>query len=421
MFMPIYKLTSSKIAALLRDKQAGLHGDGGNLYLQITLGKSLGASWIFRYQRLGATRDMGLGSFNDVTLAEARGLATAARKVLRDGGDPIAARNDARLQKQLEAARTIGFDKAATLYLDAHRATWGNFKHRQQWERSLKAYASPILGKASVRQIDTALVLQVIEPMWLNKTETANRVRRRIEKILDWARAKGYRQGDNPARWKGHLDQLLPARNKVREIVHHAALSYSDVPAFMTALRTQKGVAARALEFVVLTVPRTGDLIGNRKNDRPPMRWSHVDFDNATWTIPKTKTDTEHEVPLSAAALDLLKEIRKQNLDADIVFPDRPGHALHHGAMLKVLGAMGEPYAGLTVHGTRATFKSWAGDRTSFAREVIEACLAHAISDKLEAAYRRTSFFQKRARLMQAWAGYCTKLTTTTKSVVAAA
>ena len=251
-----------------------------------------------------------------MTLAEARGLANT-RRARCCGTAAIQSRpaTSARLQKQLEAARTISFDKAATLYLDAHRATWGNFKHRQQWERSLKAYASPILGKAWVRQIDTALVLQVIEPMWLNKTETANRVRRRAVD-LDWARAKGYRQGDNPARWKGHLDQLLPVRNTVREIVHHAALSYSDVPAFMTALRTQKGVAARALEFVVLTVPRTGDLIGNRKNDRPPMRWSHVDFDNATSTIPKTKTDTEHEVPLSAAALDLLKEIRKQNLNS---------------------------------------------------------------------------------------------------------
>jgi integrase len=419
--VPLNKLTTTKIAALIRDRRAGLHGDGGNLYLQITVGKndSVASSWIFRYQRLGQTRDMGLGSFADVTLAEARVLAASYRKIARGGGDPIAAREADRARKRLEAVRTITFEAATTAYLDAHRSSWGNYAHRRQWEASLKAYALPVIGAVSVRDIDMTLVLKVIEPLWLTKTETANRVRRRIEKILDWARVRGYRSADNPARWKGHLDQLLPARRKVRKIVHHAALPYGDIPAFMTALRAQPSIAARALEFAILSVPRTGDLIGNKKNNKPPMRWSHVQnldhAGSAIWVIPSVKGDREHRVPLSPPAVDLLLAVKAQNLDPDIVFPERPGKSLHHGAMLKVLDAMGEPYAGLTVHGFRAAFKSWGGDMTGFAREVIEACLSHTISDELEAAYRRTDFFDKRRRLMNAWAGYCVSAPTDAK------
>jgi integrase len=405
----------TKIATLVRERRAGLWADGGGLYLQITVGKttSVAASWICRYQRLKRARDMGLGSFRDVSLAEARVLAANARKIARAGGDPIAAREAERVQKQLEAARTITFGAAVTLYLDAHRAGWRNFKHCQQWRNTLKAYASP--RKLSVRDVDTAWVLKVIEPLWLTKTETARRLRNRVERVLDYAKARGYRSGDNPARWKGHLDALLSKPGKLRKVVHHAAMSYPALPAFMTALRAQQGIAPRALEFVILTGVRTGDLIGDKRNDKPPMRWAHVDLDNEIWTVPSTKTDREHKVPLSSPAVALLRAVKAQGLNDDIVFPDRQGNALHHGAMLKMLAAMGEPYAGHTVHGFRASFKTWASERTNFPREVIEASLAHKIGDDTESAYQRGDFLDKRWRLMNAWGGYCTSRPTSGK------
>ena len=321
--MPLHTLNTIKIAKLLRDGSAGHHADGGNLYLQVTVGKTgtVTGSWIFRYQRLGRTRDMGLGALADVTLAIARVLAATARETLRAGNDPIAARDAAEMQKRLEAAHTITFEKAAKVYLEAHAANWRNHAHRLQWKTSLKAYAEPVLGALSLRDIDTALVLKVIEPLWSTKPETGNRVRRRIEKVLDWGRAKGFRAGENPARWKGHIDQLLPARRKVRKIVHHPALNYCDMAEFMAALQKQSGTDALALEFIVLTSARTGDLVGNSKNDKPAMQWTHVDFGNAIWTVPSAKGDREHRIPLSAAALDLLETIRAQKRDDVLVFP----------------------------------------------------------------------------------------------------
>ncbi len=226
-------------------------------------------------------------------------------------------------------------------------------------------------------------------------------------------------QGDNPARWKGHLDQLLLARSKVRKVRHHAALSYADLPAFMTALRGQEGIAARALEFTILCGVRTGDVIGSNRDDAPPMRWDHVDLHAAIWTIPKTKSGAEHKVPLSGAAVDLLRAIGKHKL-SEVVFPspNKPGEPLSNGAMLALLGRMGPQYAAFTVHGFRATFKTWASERTNFPREVVEAALAHTISDQLEAAYRRGDFFEKRKRLMTAWAEFCAKAAPSTGRVI---
>ena len=247
--------------------------------------------------------------------------------------------------------------------------------------------------------------MKVLESIWSSKPETASRLRGRIEAILGWASVRGYRTGDNPARWRGHLDHLLPATGRVRKVRHHAALPYGELPAFMAELRKREGIAARALEFLILTAARTGDIIGNDRDDAPPMRWEHVDLDARVWTIPKTKTGAAHKVPLSDAAVAVLTGMRALGF-GEIVFPstDRPGRPLSNGGMLSVLERMGR--GDLTAHGFRATFKTWASERTNFAREVVEAALAHAISDKLEAAYRRGDLFEKRRRLMTAWAEY---------------
>ena len=302
-------------------------------------------------------------------------------------------------------------DACVAAYLKAHKSGWRNPKHRQQWQNTLATYASPAFGPLSVHDVDTGLVMQAIEPIWATKPETAGRLRGRIESVLDWAKVRGYRSGENPARWKGHLDHLLPARGKVRQVKHHTALPYAELPSFLVALRSQDGVAARALEFLILTAVRTGDVIGNDRDDAPPMRWQHVDLKTQVWMIPKTKTNTEHRVPLSRAAIALLKSMKAVHQDGDIVFPGiRMAQPLSNGSMLRVLDRMG--YADLTVHGFRATFKTWASENTNFAREIVEAALAHAISDKLEAAYRRGDFFEKRKRLMHAWADFCNRAIT---------
>jgi integrase len=401
MARPIHKLTALGIKRTLR---RGRYGDGGGLYLQVD-GRS--KSWLFRYKQRGRTRYLGLGPIDLVGVEAARERAQKCRKLLQAGIDPQADRDAERARLRLEAANHMTFDACTAAYLDAHLAGWRNPKHRQQWENTLRTYASPKFGSVSVRDVDTALVMRAIEPIWATKPETAGRLRGRIERILSWAKVRGHREGDNPARWKGHLDQLLPGRGKVRKVKHHAALPYTELTAFMSELRAQNGVAARALEFTILCAVRTGDVIGSDRDDAPPMRWSHVDLDAATWTIPKTKSGSEHKVPLPVAAVELLRVIDKHRL-GEIVFPspNNPSRPLSNGAMLTLLDRMGPHYASLTVHGFRATFKTWASERTNFAREVAEAALAHAISDQLEAAYRRGDFFEKRRRLMNAWADY---------------
>jgi len=288
---------------------------------------------------------------------------------------------------------------------NAHKVGWKNPKHRQQWANTLATYASPAIGALAVRDVDVDPVLKVLEPIWLAKPETASRVRGRMESILDWAKVRGYRSGDNPARWKGHLDQLLPGRSKVRSVKHHAALPYAELPAFMTELRARDGIAARALEFLLLTAARTGDLVGGGRADAPPMRWEHVDLEARLWTIPKTKNGAEHRVPLSEAAVGVLATM-KALAPGEGVFPStsNANKALSNMARLALLERMGR--GDLTAHGFRATFKTWASERTNFAREVVEAALAHTISDQLEAAYRRGDLFEKRRRLMAAWAEY---------------
>ena len=364
---------------------------------------------------------MGLGPTNLIGLGEARELARSARRLLHEGADPARGGAQAeRSRKKLEAGKSLTFDACVAQYIASHEIEWKNPKHRQQWENTLKSYASPVFGKLPVGSIDTPLVMKAVQPIWAMKNETAARLRGRIETVLDWGKVNGYRTGDNPARWQGHLDQLLPARSKVRKVKHHAALPYAELPTFMPKLRAQEGIAARALEFLILTATRTGDIIGGKRKDEfgrtisvGYMTWEHVDLDGRIWTIPRTKNGSEHKVPLSRAAVAVLEDIKALGLGGDIVFPstDKPGEPLSDAGMSSVLDRMGAEFETFTPHGFRATFKTWACEQTNAQKEVVEAVLAHGvISDKLEAAYRRGDFFEKRKRLMSVWAEFATTL-----------
>ena len=377
-----------------------MYGDGGGLYLRVT---DYGAkNWVFRFMLNGRARSMGMGPLHTVNLAEARKRAGEHRLRRHDGIDPIEHRRAERLQARLDAAKAITFKECAQNYIKAHRAGWRNGKHAGQWEATLATYAEPVIGKLSVQAIDTALVLKVLEPIWTTKPETAGRVRGRIESILDWAKVRGYRTGENPARWKGHLDHLLPARGKVRKVEHHAALPYAELPGFLAALREQEGVAARALEFTVLTAARTGETI--------LARWSELDLLDKTWTVPagRMKAGREHRVPLSGRALAILEEMQAhRHGDDGFVFPGgKLGKPLSNMAFLMLLRRMKR--GDLTAHGFRATFKTWASERTGFQNEIVEAALAHVVGSKVEQAYQRGDMFEKRRRLVQQWATFCT-------------
>jgi integrase len=395
----IGRLTALKVERLAKP---GMHADGGGLYLRIT---PRGArNWVLRYVLNGRPRWMGLGPLALYGLAEARARALDARRKRHDGIDPIDARRADRARHRLEVAKSITFQECAEMYIASHKAGWRNEKHKYQWPATLQAYAYPVFGALPVQAVDTALMLKVLEPIWANKSETASRVRQRIENVLDFAKVRGYREGENPARWRGHLDKLLPARSRVRQVEHLAALPYSDLPLFLANLRKRDAFAARGLEFLILTAARTNEVIG--------ARWSEIDLLDKTWTIPadRMKALREHRVPLSPPALALLQVMQTAGLTNDInayVFPGpRAGKPLSNMAFLMLLRRMG--IVDLTVHGFRATFKTWASERTSIQNEIVEAALAHIVGDKVEQAYRRTDMFEKRRRLMQQWATFCT-------------
>jgi integrase len=378
-----------------------MYADGGGLYLQVT---ERGASWIYRYMLDGRAREMGLGARALYGLSEARAAAQEARKLRHQGIDPIDARRAAKVQKRLDAAKAMTFQECAQAYIAAHRAGWRNGKHAAQWEATLATYAGPVIGGLPVRAIDTALVMEVINPLWVTKPETASRLRGRIERVLDWARVRGYRGGDNPARWRGHLNHLLPSRDKVRKVKHHTALPFAEVPSFLVVLCQQQSITARALEFAILTAGRTSEVLG--------ARWSEVDLLNSTWTVPaeRMKAGREHRVPLSARALGIVKEMQALRAagEADgYVFPGgKGGRPLSNMAFLMLLRRTGR--GDLTAHGFRATFKTWASDRTLSQNEIVEAALAHVTGSKVEQAYQRGDLFEKRRTLMDAWATFCT-------------
>jgi integrase len=411
------KLEATTVRALVAAGKPGAHADGGNLYLRVTAPAKAGepgsGKWTLRYMLAGKAREMGLGAYDEkgkrgLTLAQARDAAGDAQRLLRDGVDPLAHRQaeaEAAAARAAEAAaKAQRFRDVATLYIEAHEPGWRNGKHRAQWRATLDAYAYPKIGDMAVGDITTNHVLGCLNPIWTTKPETATRLRGRIEAVLDYAAARNWRSGQNPARWRGHLSNLLPRRSKVAPVEHHAALPWQDMGAFMATLRQQPGTAARALEFCILTATRTGETIG--------ARWSEVDMDAAVWTVPasRMKARREHRVPLSEAALAVLRAMTPLRPEAgdSFVFPggkaDRP---LSSMAMLMLLRRMKR--GDLTVHGFRSAFRDWCEEATSTPHAVSEAALAHTIGDKVEAAYRRGDLFAKRARLMADWADYCAK------------
>ncbi|MGB6177244.1 MAG: integrase arm-type DNA-binding domain-containing protein [Methylocella sp.] len=382
------RLTARTVATVVKP---GRHGDGGGLYLKVD--RSGAKRWIFMFERAGKQREAGLGSANAVPLAKAREIAASFRASLADGRDPIESRRAAQIDR--DSRKTFG--DVAEDFLKSNAPSWRNTKHRAQWRMTLERYGKPLMG-LPVETVDTPAVLAALQPIWQAKPETASRLRGRIEAVLDAARVQGMRSGENPARWRGHLDKLLPKPKKLSR-GHHAAMPSAKVPAFLTNLRERPAIGAWALEFLVLTAARTGEVIG--------ARWSEFDFGAKIWTVPaaRMKAGREHRVPLSTSALAILEKLAEAK-SSDFVFPgqrlDRPPSGM---AMEMVLRRMNVRHA--TVHGFRSAFRDWAGDCTAFPREIAEAALAHVAGDATERAYRRGDALEKRRELMEAWANFC--------------
>lgn len=375
--------------AVTKATEPGYYGDGEGLWLQIAKGGS--KSWVFRFTFNGKRREMGLGALHTIGLADARAAARECRKLVLNGKDPIE-------QRQLAKERdSVTFDYCADAYIEAHRASWKSAKHAAQWGSTLKTYASPAIGNLPVTSVDTAHVMRVLQPIWKVKTETASRLRGRIESVLGWATTSGFRAGDNPARWRGHLENLLPAPAKVAKVTHHAALPWQELGSLMEALRGREGVAARSVEFLVLTAARSGEV--------RLAQWDEIDLEGGVWTIPaaRMKAGREHRVPLSPEATALLQTLPRMG---DHVFPgsryDRPLSDMSLTAVLRRMGRRD-----ITIHGFRSTFRMWAAEATSFPREVCEQALAHSLPDKVEAAYQRSDLFVKRVDLMRQWSDFC--------------
>lgn len=382
----LHKLTNTKVKS--GSLKPGRHSDGGGLYLNVSPSGS--KSWVFMWSRGGKRREMGLGSYPAIALSRARTRASECRDTVGEGGDPIA-------QSQSGTGKTFG--ECADQFIASMESSWRNEKHRAQWRMTLNKYCEP-LRNYDVSEIDTQGVLQVLRPIWNEKPETASRVRGRIECVIDFAKANDWRTGENPARWRGHLKNILPARRKLTR-GHHSAMPYRDVPEFVGSLRGSDAIAAHALEFLILTAARTGEVLN--------ARWNETNLARAIWTIPaeRMKAGQQHRVPLSSAAVDILRVLHDRKI-SDFVFPgQRPGRPLSSSAMTMLMRRLkADQY---TVHGFRSAFRDWAGDHTEFAREVAEAALAHRVGDATEQAYRREDAIEKRARLMAAWEEFIQK------------
>lgn len=393
----------------------GRYPDGGGLYLQVT--PSGGKSWIFRYRHQGRERQMGLGPLQFVSLSQARELARRARGQRYLGQDPLGDPSRKRRGAGVAQPKGVTFSEAMVTYVETNKVAWRNDKHVEQWRNTLETYAKPHFGSKPLAQIETADVLAALRPIWLTKVETASRLRGRIEAVLNWGAVQGFRTGDNPARWKGHLEMVLPAKSKVAKVKHHPALSYQALPQFMAEMAMQSGVGVLALQFAILTAARTGEVIG--------ADWSEIDLENKVWTIPakRMKAGRAHRVPLSPPALEILKRQRQAWLEIEArryrktlkdgeAAPQGPvfwgqlaGKALSPVSLLAVLRRMGRAH--LTSHGFRSTFRDWAAEETTFPGEVVEMALAHTIVNKVEAAYRRGDLFEKRRVLMADWSRIC--------------
>ena len=372
----------------VRTAAVGRHGDDAVRGLLLVVKPSGARSWLLRYQLAGRRRDMGLGPYPEITLARAREKALDARRLVKEGIDPLASRR---------RDKGLTFKAAAGALIKSRTAGWRNPKHRAQWSATLLTYAYPKIGDLDVKLIDTKDVLDCLSPIWTTKPETASRVRQRIEAVLDYAKALGLREGDNPARWKGGLDHLLPRPSKVRQVKHHAALDWREAPAFMALLAKREGIAARALAFAILTAARSGEVRG--------LTWAEVDEQASMWVVPavRMKAAREHRVPLTSAAMALLGNSGKPD---ELVFPapSDPKKPLSDMTLTAVLKRMDR--GDLTAHGFRSTFRDWSGEATSHPREVVEAALAHGLKDKAEAAYARGDLLAKRRKLMQDWSAF---------------
>jgi integrase len=399
--MRLNRLTARKVDTATKP---GLLADGGGLWLRVGRGGS--KSWAFRFMLNGKAREMGLGGLSKVGLADARKKAAPLRLLLADKVDPLERRKLEKSANTIASARSMTFDECATSYIKAHEVGWRHEKHRMQWSNSLARYVSPAFGAVPVSSIDVAMVMNVLEPLWMKTPETASRVRGRVERILDWARVRGFREGENPARWRSHLDHLLPARSKVRAQKHYTSLPYAEIATFMSGLRSRSGVGASALEFLILCAARSSEVADARR--------AEIDWAARTWTIPasRMKSGREHRVPLSSAAMAVLDRMKATG--GEFIFSNEPGRGLGKGALAKQVKGRN-----CTVHGFRATFKTWATERTNFARELVEAALAHVLDDKTEAAYLRGDMIEKRRRLMEAWAEFLAKAPTQELSNVA--
>lgn len=408
----IKKLTALSVASL---KKPGLYGDGDGLFLQVTVGKkgAVRKSWVVRFripgpegkvrnrrgEEIAKTFEMGLGPANHVSLQTAREEAAKAKALAAQCINPILHRDQERQKRAEAVAKAVTFSEAAERFLPAHEPSWRNDKHRDQWRTTLATYVEPVFGKVDVAAVTVDHVLKVIEPIWQTKTETASRVRSRIERILDWAKARGLRSTENPARWRGHLEFTLPRQGDLKKVKHHAALPYVEMPTFMKRLRARDGIGARALEFTILTAARTGETVG--------ARWREIDLEKRVWLIPaeRMKAKRAHRVPLTSAALAVLKPLRLDRGDDDFVFPGLDmKKALSTATMAKTLATLRDD---CTVHGFRSSFREWVSESTTFDGPTAEAALAHVVGDKVEAAYRRGDLFGKRREMMEAWAQYC--------------
>lgn len=389
----IHRLNALKVK---QEKTPGWYADGAGLYLQVSPNSS--KSWVYRYQMAGKERRHGLGSYPDISLTEARDAASACRKLVKEGIDPIKHKKEYKLLNRLKSSQGVSFKQCALEYIDLQKPGWKNQKHAAQWNNTLHAYAFPVIGHLPVSEVTHELVLEVLQPIWNHKTETASRVRQRIENILDFATVKKLRQGDNPARWKGNLDKILPKRTKVQKVKHFAAMPYKNLPSYFKHLDKINSTSAYALAFTILTIARSS---GTRY-----ATWDEIDMKSRVWILPEERMKAEklHRVPLSPEAITILRKVKKLSHGEYVFEGIKPPKPISDSAQLNLLK---KSHPDLTVHGFRSTFRDWCAEMTAYPREVAEAAMAHSIKDKTEAAYQRGDIFEKRKKLMDAWGKYC--------------
>ena len=400
----IIQLKTAKEIEQVAKLKSGKNFVEPGLYLQVN-GDAV--SWLHRYAFKGKSRWSGLGSYPRLSLAGARAKLKDEQTKIRAGVDPVAERKAHRTVAEPAKPKKT-FRDVAKDFITNHESQWTNPKHRDQWTATLETYAYPAIGDMAVDEVTTEHARQVLQPIWYTKSETARRLRGRCEKVLSFAKPLGLRTGENPFRWADNLEHVFPRLEKKRKVKHHPAMPYGELPAFLVKLREQGGLSAKALEFTILTAVRTGDIIGGDREERPPMMWPHVDLDGRLWTIPATKNGAEHKVPLSSVALAVLESVKTLGIDAALVFPSLgKSQPLSNNAMLALLERMG--HGNITVHGFRSSFRDWAAECTNFPRELAEKALAHTIGDETERAYQRGDLLERRRRVMDAWAGYCTR------------